>query len=680
MYTQFYGFKEKPFKLVPDPRFLYLSEAHRAALNHLQYGLEDRNGFVVITGEVGSGKTLLLRVLMNSLPRTTRMARVINTNFNAHEMLEHVLNEFGLETGEETKPKLLSMLTQYLLKAFAERKAALLVIDEAQNLSLDALEELRMISNLETNTEKLIQIVMVGQPQLRYKLNLPDLEQLKQRITVQYHLPALSEADTYGYVKHRLQVSRGEVEGLFTDEALRGIYEYSHGIPRLINVIADAALRLGYAEEKSVVDGALVDDVSRELEEIGATDGPGPLPGAAATGALDQSIIELNRKFQSLYDQMQEIYIHKGEENRLAYERFLNREPEKETEESLHKLQEREQMILEKEREIHEKLFEVSRRLDELNVFRESLEEKKVEFHDKVRELDLRLEALQAPQGPDREKGADAAASDSGETLKRKMQQLEGVQERLQAREEDLNARMEELKSVLGDLEEKKEMLHSLEQDESVDVRLRELEQQQRSVRKKEEDLVSKLALLEKQIQQKAISPAPAVPGAADSLQEKQFLVDLIVRVDRLLSEMDAMESQKQLLHSWDGSDDGLEVRRRQIEQNFAILQEREEGLLEKIDQIKNSLKGFEDKTAALDVIAEGFVHKEQVLDRKLDELSRLILGMEQRRNAAEREKNAGATPVRQESPPPTAPEKHSELPDGGRRFNMLVRKILSES
>ncbi len=678
MYTQFFGFKEKPFKLVPDPRFLYLSEAHRAALNHLQYGLEDRNGFVVITGEVGSGKTLLLRVLMNSLPRTTRIARVINTNFNAHELLEHVLNEFGLETGEETKPKLLSMLTQYLLQAFAERKEALLIIDEAQNLSLDALEELRMISNLETNTEKLIQIVMVGQPQLRYKLNLPDLEQLKQRITVQYHLPALSETDTYGYVAHRLHISRGEGEEPLTPQALRGIYEYSHGIPRLINVIADAALRLGYAEEKSVVDEALVQEVSQELEELGGTDGQSPLPGPASSAGVDQSIIELNRKFQSLYDQMQEIYIHKGEENRLAYERFLNRGQEQETQESLQNLQERERLILEKEREIHEKLFEVSRRLDELNSFRESLEEKKVEFHEKVRELDLRLEALKEPDGQHREDESKAGTPSSDEPLMRRMKQLEGVQQRLQAREEELSARMGELKLVLRDLEEKKEMLHSLEQDKSVAVRLRELEEQQRSVRKKEEDLVGKLALLEKQIQQKAVAPAPAAPNAPESSPDKKFLVDLIVRVDRLLSEMDAMESQKQLLRSWDGTEDGFETRRRQIEQNFAILQEREEELLERIDQIKNSLQGFEDKTAALDVIAEGFVQKEQVLDRKLDELSRLILGMEQRRNASERERSAATAPVRQGPAAPAAPESSDELSEGGRRFNMLVRKILS--
>ncbi|MDX1764892.1 MAG: AAA family ATPase, partial [bacterium] len=238
MYEHFFGFTEKPFKMVPDPRYLYLSGAHKAALSHLKYGLEDRNGFVVITGEVGCGKTLLLRVLMNELPRTTEVARVINTNFNALELLEHVLHDFGVETKGETKPRMVALLNQKLLESYAEHKDALLVVDEAQNLSFDAIEELRMISNLETNTEKLIQIVMVGQPQLRLKMNHPDLEQLRQRVTVQYHLTALDEPDTAGYVNHRLQVAGTESVEVFTPEALKLIYDYSQGIPRLINVVA----------------------------------------------------------------------------------------------------------------------------------------------------------------------------------------------------------------------------------------------------------------------------------------------------------------------------------------------------------------------------------------------------------------------------------------------------------
>ncbi len=288
MYTQFYGLKEKPFKLVPDPRFLYLSNAHKSALTHLQYGLEDRNGFVVITGEVGSGKTLLLRVLLDSLPATFRVARIINTNFNAKELLEHVLNEFGVETSGESKPRLLARLTQVLLQTYSEKKEAILVIDEAQNLRQDALEELRMISNLETNTEKLVQIVMVGQPQLRFTLNLPVLEQLKQRITVQYHIPPLTEEETSAYVNHRLAISRGAPLEICTPEALKLIYGYSRGIPRLINVVSDAALRLGYVEEKKILDESILREVIQELEEIGGQDALQSVPQEEDTSILEQ--------------------------------------------------------------------------------------------------------------------------------------------------------------------------------------------------------------------------------------------------------------------------------------------------------------------------------------------------------------------------------------------------------
>ncbi len=465
MYKQFYGFQEKPFKLVPDPRFLYMSEVHQSAIFHLQYGLEDRNGFVVITGPVGSGKTLLLRYLLNGLPRSVQVARVINTNFNAKELLEHVLNEFGVESHGETKPKMLSLLSQLLLKAYSERREALLLIDEAQNLSIDAMEELRMVSNLETNTEKLIQIVMVGQPRLRDKLNLPDLEQLKQRVTVQYHLPALNEKDTFGYVNHRLTVAHGDSIEIFTPEALSKIYEYSGGIPRLINVVSDAALRLGYVEEKKTINEEVVADVIAELKEA---EGPKDLQVRTKEGksaSLDLHLIELNRNFQTLYDQMQKFYLQKEKNDQLLYERLLNVNQEAKTKENLSSLQERERMIFEKESEINQKLSEVSKRLDEINVLKESLEDKQLEVQEKVEDVDsylitLRKREESLDRGSRKTPAVDGAAE---KTFQKKLVQLESVQTKLLTREEELNREMGGLKKLIYELQDKKEFLDSLD-------------------------------------------------------------------------------------------------------------------------------------------------------------------------------------------------------------------------
>jgi general secretion pathway protein A len=464
MYKKFYGFQEKPFKLVPDPRFLYMSEVHQSAIFHLQYGLEDRSGFVVITGAVGSGKTLLLRYLLNALPRSVQVARVINTNFNAKELLEHILNEFGVESHGETKPKMLSLLSQLLLQAYSERREALLLIDEAQNLSIDAMEELRMVSNLETNTEKLIQIVMVGQPQLRYKLNLPDLEQLKQRVTVQYNLSPLSEKDTFGYVNHRLAVACGDPIEIFTPEALSKIHEYSGGIPRLINVVSDASLRLGYVEEKKVIDETVVDDVILELKEA---EGPEDVQVGTKEGksaSLDLHLIELNRNFQTLYEQMQKFYLQKEENDRLVYERLLNVNQEVQTKDNLSTLHERERMVFEKESEINRKLSEVSKRLDEINTLKEGLEDKQMEVQVKVDEADLHLRTLQQrEESLDRgSRKVPVLASSDEKTFQKKLVQLDGVQKRLLTREEELNQKMDGLKKLIHELQNKKELLDSL--------------------------------------------------------------------------------------------------------------------------------------------------------------------------------------------------------------------------
>ncbi|NOY52568.1 MAG: AAA family ATPase [Deltaproteobacteria bacterium] len=689
MYTAFYGFKEKPFKLVPDPRFLYMSEAHKTALSHLQYGIEDRNGFVVITGEVGSGKTLLLRVLMNSLPASTQVARVINTNFNAQELLEHVLNEFGVEVeSRKTKPQLLSMLTRVLLTAFAEKKEAILVIDEAQNLSINALEELRMISNLETNTEKLVQIVMVGQPQLRHKLNLPILEQLKQRITVQYHLGPLNEQECAGYVNHRLKVAGGAPMDLFAPEALKLIYDYAGGIPRLINVISDAALRLGYVEGTKRLDEKLLHSVMEELQEIG--DGApraATQPRQVMTTVLDQNAVELNRKFQDLYNRMQSVYAGKGEESLLLYEQLLNVEKEQDPKKQA-TLKAREEMLFSREQEIHRKLLEVSTRLNEVNAVKESLEEKKIEIQNKVLEVDQQLRRMREWKS---EMSSSSAAGSADQLLKQKMEALEGIQQRLQERETDLNDKMEELRSILQELEQKKVLLDHLGSERPMEERLKDLEKQQALVRRKAEELMSRLGFLEKEIRterkEKAQGPPPGGSSSnMQGIQDQEFRKDLIHRVERLKSDIDTLGFQKKLFHASTEKDDKIQSRLEKIERQFSSLQKKEERLLSKIENIQESSRLLENKTFAVDEMTEKVTRRDRLLEKKLGELYNLILAMERKDPLFPAQEVRSALPVLagedgvERTAGLSGAEPAGKASAPGRRFNMLIREILKGS
>jgi general secretion pathway protein A len=243
MYERFYQLRERPFALSPDPEYLYPSRVHREALDYLRYGLESHAGFVVITGEIGSGK-----------PR---------------ELIETIMIDFGLEAQGRSKPMMLRDLAQYLVDQRLAGRMVLLVIDEAQNLSLGALEELRMLSNLETEKSKLMQIVLVGQPNLREKLAAPELEQLRQRITVSYHLLPLDAGETANYINHRLRRAALGPPLEFPREVTDVIHARSRGVPRIINVICDAALVFGYAEERRQIDGTLIADVLAELELTG---------------------------------------------------------------------------------------------------------------------------------------------------------------------------------------------------------------------------------------------------------------------------------------------------------------------------------------------------------------------------------------------------------------------------
>jgi putative secretion ATPase (PEP-CTERM system associated) len=269
MYEAFFELRERPFALSPDPEYFFPSRVHREALDHLRYGLQSQAGFALVTGEIGSGKTLLLQTLLRGLDSKTAVARVVDTRLEPRELLEAIMIDFGLEPIGRSKPLLLRDLSQYLVDRRFAGRMALLVIDEAQNLSLDALEELRMLSNLETEKSKLLQIMLVGQGSLRDQLDAPDLEQLRQRITVSYHLQPLDAAETAGYINHRLRRAATGAPLQFPPEATEAIHARSGGLPRIINVICDAALLFGYAEDRRTIDRALVREVFDELELTG---------------------------------------------------------------------------------------------------------------------------------------------------------------------------------------------------------------------------------------------------------------------------------------------------------------------------------------------------------------------------------------------------------------------------
>jgi len=269
MYERFYRLRERPFALTPDPDYLYPSRVHKEALSYLRYGIESHAGFVVITGAIGSGKTTLLQTMLRGLDGQTTVARVMNTLLDPRELLESAMIDLGLDPSGKSKPALLKALGELLVNERAAGRLVLLVIDEAQNLTLPALEEIRMLSNLETEKSKLLQIILIGQPDLRDKLARPELEQLRQRITVSYHLEPLDADETSHYINHRLALASISAPLTFTRDVTDRVFDRSGGVPRLINVIADATLVYGYGEERSEIDASLVDEVILDLDATG---------------------------------------------------------------------------------------------------------------------------------------------------------------------------------------------------------------------------------------------------------------------------------------------------------------------------------------------------------------------------------------------------------------------------
>ena len=313
MYESFYGFKEKPFDLHPDPDYLYMSRVHENTYVHLEYAIMENKGFVVVTGEIGAGKTTLINYLLNKIGEDIHVGLINNTNIRPAEFLKMICQEFELDPKTDNKAELIDIFSGYLIDQFAAGERVVLIIDEAQNLTNDTMEEIRMLSNIETEKHHLIQIILVGQPELKFKLQQSNLKQFAQRVTVHCHLKGLEKDEVKEYINHRLEIGGGNRFDIFSGETIDKIAVYSRGIPRLINILCDSALVYGFADELETISIPILDNVYEELKTLGtftdydakpSSSPPSPGSGSAFATVSDNRIALLEGKLQLLAEKI----------------------------------------------------------------------------------------------------------------------------------------------------------------------------------------------------------------------------------------------------------------------------------------------------------------------------------------------------------------------------------------
>jgi type II secretory pathway predicted ATPase ExeA len=294
MYQKFFGLRESPFNVNPDPRYLYLTRQIQESLAGLTYGIQNRKGFILLTGEVGTGKTTLLNRLLDWL-RGQRVATayIFNSRLDVNQLFDFIMAEFEIPCETREKSLVLMRLNQWLLERYRAGETAVLIVDEAQNLSNEVLEEIRLLTNLETSTEKLLQIVLTGQPELEEKLKLPQLRQLRQRITLRCRTAPLSLEETFGYIAERLRIAGANGEPIFSKESIQAVHHYSHGIPRVVNLLCEHSLINAYVDSLRPVPSHMVEEVAREfqLDEIAPVAGGDGFNGAQQT-AHTQALLE----------------------------------------------------------------------------------------------------------------------------------------------------------------------------------------------------------------------------------------------------------------------------------------------------------------------------------------------------------------------------------------------------
>jgi len=330
MYEHFYGFKKKPFQLLPNADFLFRSKKHDIALTYLEYGIYERAGFIVITGEVGTGKTTLINCLLRTLKQDLSIIYLSQTCLNPEEFLRILCQESSLPHAGKGKSELIELFGRFLVEQFQKGRYAILILDEAQNLPLETLEEIRMLSNLDAGNEALLQIILVGQPALRDKLRWEGLRQLAQRVEVNYHLEPLDQDETRDYIRHRIEKAEGPDPSLFDGEAIEEIYNYSKGIPRLINAVCHMCLVYGMADELKKIDRALAVNVLKDRsqwdllpvdQESTAKEAPGLLPPFQDTVKIEGILRDLDSKLG--------LFVGIAESSRAALEKVVSRLPER---------------------------------------------------------------------------------------------------------------------------------------------------------------------------------------------------------------------------------------------------------------------------------------------------------------------------------------------------------------